>query len=281
MEGEPIRITDLTELHSRLYQLLCTVDDICEKESLRYFLDSGTEIGAVRDRNFIPWDDDMDIKVLAEDLENFVRVMKRCLPPYLHIIGPDAFHPGFYDFNYRIYDDRYVLRDADDESAYYKDLDRYLGTDIFVITHAPTTRFGQSLYLFGIKLLYGLSMAHRFHTKSAKYTTLQKIEVGILRGLGKLLPASWLNKCFWKHVTKYQSRETGWRFPCNFPIPELNRKPFIPAHVYSETVRFPLKERSFPVPSGYDEELTILYGSYMVPDRDPEKYKVHLQQADE
>ena len=40
----------IEELHDQLFSVLCIVDDICRKENVRYFLDSGTAIGAVREK---------------------------------------------------------------------------------------------------------------------------------------------------------------------------------------------------------------------------------------
>ncbi|MGI6010602.1 MAG: LicD family protein [Ruminococcus sp.] len=50
---------------------------ICEKYGLDYFAISGTAIGAVRHRGFIPWDDDMDVGMLREDYDRFLQVAPR------------------------------------------------------------------------------------------------------------------------------------------------------------------------------------------------------------
>lgn len=47
---------------------------ICEKYGLDYFAISGTAIGAVRHGGFIPWDDDMDVGMLREDYDRFLKV---------------------------------------------------------------------------------------------------------------------------------------------------------------------------------------------------------------
>lgn len=51
--------------------LLGKIDAFCVKHDLKYFIFYGTLLGQERHGGFIPWDDDIDICMEAEDLEFF------------------------------------------------------------------------------------------------------------------------------------------------------------------------------------------------------------------
>ncbi|MFR9070550.1 MAG: LicD family protein, partial [Paraclostridium sp.] len=42
-------------------EMLFLIDSICRKYNLKYWIDAGTLLGAIRHGGFIPWDDDCDI----------------------------------------------------------------------------------------------------------------------------------------------------------------------------------------------------------------------------
>lgn len=63
--------------------ILEEIDRICEKYGIPYFGDFGTLIGAVREGGFIPWDDDIDITMLRDDFDRFIRVLDEELPEEL------------------------------------------------------------------------------------------------------------------------------------------------------------------------------------------------------
>lgn len=64
----------LSKLHHVELEIMDEIHRICLKHKIKYFLDSGSALGAIRHGGFIPWDDDMDIGILREDYERFLSI---------------------------------------------------------------------------------------------------------------------------------------------------------------------------------------------------------------
>ena len=256
-------VSGIEELHNILFDILCTIDDICKKENVRYFLDCGTEIGAAREHDFIPWDDDMDIKVLSEDYPAFKIAMEKCLPPYMHIIEPDAFSPAFYDFTIRVYDERYTLRKETERERYYKNYQNYVGTDVFLLCKSPDSGFLRKKMLLKIKILYGLGMAHRFSLKEENKTKLELLEIQVLGFFGKFISVKRICKIFFKTAFKYQHKKNKYRYSANNILLSIGY--LFPEKLYGKVDYLPIRGRLFPVPYLYDKELSIKYGDWRTP----------------
>lgn len=75
----------------KLYDLLIKVDCIFRKANLSYWATCGTLLGAVRHQGIIPWDDDIDLAILAEDISLLLSLEENFLEEGLSIV----YHPKF------------------------------------------------------------------------------------------------------------------------------------------------------------------------------------------
>ena len=57
------------------YELMKFVDNVCRKHEIEYWMDYGTLLGAVRHRDFVPWDDDLDVGIMREDYNKLIEVL--------------------------------------------------------------------------------------------------------------------------------------------------------------------------------------------------------------
>lgn len=65
----------LRNIQHELLKILSDLADICDQNDIRWWLSSGTLLGAARHRGFIPWDDDVDIVMLRKDFCRLERIL--------------------------------------------------------------------------------------------------------------------------------------------------------------------------------------------------------------
>lgn len=79
----------LDKLHRLQIEMLKDLAEICRKYDLQYFAVFGTALGAVRHKGFIPWDDDIDVGMMRDDYEIFIRVVEKEMGDKYQMLTPE------------------------------------------------------------------------------------------------------------------------------------------------------------------------------------------------
>lgn len=79
----------LKEMQQIELNLLLEFDKLCKAHHLRYYLDGGTLLGAMCYEGFIPWDDDIDLKMPRPDYERLLQLADQ-LPAHIALEVPTA-----------------------------------------------------------------------------------------------------------------------------------------------------------------------------------------------
>lgn len=89
---------ELTQLRAVLYDILSEIVRVCDKHNIDYFAIGGTAIGALYDKDILPWDDDVDLGMTRENYNKFLEVAPSELGAgyFLSWIGTDSHTPFYY-----------------------------------------------------------------------------------------------------------------------------------------------------------------------------------------
>lgn len=222
----------VNEIQSILLEMYKDIKKVLDAHGIRFYIQYGTAIGAVRHNGFIPWDDDIDILVWEEDLPEINRVLAEELDRskyYYHIPTADT-HP-------------HVIWRGDDFEASIKNRTAPF-IDLFPIDPYPKGRIRQKIADILIWGNVGTIWAIDF---------LNNIPVHrIVMWIPEIFKRMQLMVCE-KDTDMTVVYSTGFSH-CIF------RK-----DLYGDGVQHVFEDSEAPLPDGWDEMLTHIFGDYMTP----------------
>lgn len=254
---------DLTEVHKANLSILKEIDRICRTYKIKYMIDSGTLLGAVRHKGFIPWDDDSDIAFTRTQYEAFLKVAARELPPGMRLLLPDEFQGGraFYDFTARITYENSMVHQDSEEVRYYEGKLNHIYVDLFVIDKLPAGKTARQVVLLLQTVIYGLSMGHRCRLDYRKYQGVQKLAVRGLAAAGRLVPMKRLFRLQQKVSLLCRKSNSTRRYYSNYApdyyYVQLDREGC------EEITEMEFEGMMLMAPKGWHQVLTLIYGDYM------------------
>lgn len=131
------------EIQRKLLVLLKEFHSFCVANSIKYSLDWGSLLGAVRHKGFIPWDDDLDIMVDRHNYDKIVDCIKNCKSLEFDASSPEA-----------LWVSRVSLPESGEQYSYPPMI------DIFIVDNAPNGLFARKWRLLCILILQGMLKEH-------------------------------------------------------------------------------------------------------------------------
>lgn len=254
---------DLTKVHEANLKILKEIDRICRKYKIKYMLDAGTLLGAVRHQGFIPWDDDADVAFTRANYEAFMKVVRRELPDGMELLTPQGFKGGsrFFDFTARIIYKNSKTHEDSAEMQFYEGKLNHLWVDLFTIDELPQRKQAAAVTLLLHKIIYGMAMGHRYHLDYSKYSLFHKLAVGGLANVGRFVPMKLLFAMQRAAALKDKRGKSSLRYYSNYQ----------PDYLYvtlqkewcEDVVDLDFCDTKLMAPKHWDEVLTWIYGDYM------------------
>lgn len=242
-------------------EILLKFDSICKKYNIRYQLFSGTLLGAIRHKGFIPWDDDIDVCMLRDDYEMFLR---KC---DIQDLGETFF------LQTNITDPTSIIQFAklrknntifepDNEvgSASHKGI--YI--DIFPLDNVkPYTKKGERQYK-SFNFWYSIvtsSVKSRVLTAS---TLSKKIIRWFFYIITKIVPKQYIDKKIQKILKQFNNEKTEYVNHLSNGTTGIRPKRFLMKRaVFEDMINVEFEGHFFPAPRDYDSVLSQSYGDYM------------------
>ena len=241
-------------------EVMCVVQQICEKHNIRYFADWGTLLGAVRHKGFIPWDDDMDICMPRADYQRFLKIAPQELQGEYHINNIYT-QPDYTQTFSRILN-ALSISYSPERLRKFHGCPYIVGIDIFPLDNVPENINEENVQHQLISILLSSKENCREHLEevilllpeleklcSMRFDPQGNIPNQLLRAIDVISQL-------------YNSTESPYiRFIACANRPHLRRE------WYTSCQYLPFENLMLPVPTDYDAALTEMYGDYMVPVR--------------
>ena len=237
MEKSVLKKLQLTEL-----EILNEIDRICKKNNIKYFLIFGTLLGAVRHSGFIPWDDDVDIGMLQEDYNKFIKIASAELNEK-YILDCGTTNKDYYLPFAKV---RNKLTRFEEKNAINYNGNKGIWVDIFPFGYTKYKKINIVMKFKSkfLGLLYGCLIEKNLKLNNCGFKA---------KLASKILSNHFVMKLI--NFLTLKNKETNNLVFCNISK-IFNKNDFLPL------VQLKFQDYEFPVPNNYDKILRELYGDY-------------------
>ena len=233
-------------------EILDVVSSFCEENNINYWLDSGTLLGAIRHKGYIPWDDDIDIGMLREDYDKFAELFNQSNDRYRFVDIDNT--PDFYVAFGKVIDTNTILYEPDKNGV-----KSCVNIDIFIYDNAPDDETVlKKMYDKRDRLVF-ISLFSRGAQISNSNSGIKKLIKRVLHFfLSGLSSAKYLKKIV-ENSRLYSNAQTNNVGNFRSTVTRLT----VSKSLFSTFVKTEFEGSWYSIMVGYDDYLTKLYGDYM------------------
>lgn len=230
-------------------------DDFCRSHGLTYYLCGGCLIGALRNKGFVPWDDDIDVLMPRPDFEQFLRLYKEENPSERFVLLDGSLEQTYGNIFAVIADTDHTLI-----KEYQADMDMPHGIplDIFPIDGLASGKWARYIQ-------YMWTMVYSLFRSGI----IPKNQGGVLSFGSKVLLSVFRGKKvrykIWRFAEKRMSR---YSFETSENVAELCAgfyfmKKVYPRKIYDGVTEVEFEGRKYLAMKNFDDYLKIPFGNYM------------------
>lgn len=247
----------LREAQMLMVDILKDVHELCERHGLKYFLDAGTLIGAVRHKGFIPWDDDVDIGMLRDDFNKFLEIAKKELPEHLFLqtFETDKYYdvypvPCKIRYNNTVFLEEGAKENYKMHNGVYIDIFPYDSLPKYNVVYKVQRAFSYNI----------LKSFKRLRDIPEKLSFKNKITFSFYKLLVKMFPNKRRLK-FFNFLIKWNSKNSKYM---GYGVDTYWSEYVYEKSDYFQLVKLEFEGQYFYAPKNYHTILTQLYGDYMI-----------------
>ena len=248
----------LKQLHEAELEILDAIAAVCERHGITWYLVAGTALGAARHGGFIPWDDDIDIGMMREGYELFLKVAPDELGDEFELLSPDltpnyaAMFAKVCKKNTRFWTTETMDAGLDDIGIFVDILPRdRLAADPIVAKRQERDAF---IYCTASYLYHSPNVVGEPEGLAGK---LARAAYPIVHKALRLFTTEETIRRKFKEGTTLSAGVKGTGMTNTFSTPGY--KP-LPESQFAQTELLPFEGRMFPVPLDHEAYLTLVYG---------------------